>query len=75
MGWVAIGATLLTLVLVRTLRQAQVPAHHSPFEAAGAPPLAEPMEAPQEPVDEPAGCTAAAAAPPTAAATPPQVED
>lgn len=50
-GWVAIAATLLTLVLVRTLRQAEVPEHHSPFAGAGAPPLAEPMEAPQEPAE------------------------
>ncbi|HEX5868977.1 MAG TPA: MFS transporter, partial [Longimicrobium sp.] len=51
-GWVAIGATLLTLALVGTLRQAQVPAHHSPFEGTGAPPLAEPMEAPREPAED-----------------------
>lgn len=50
-GWVAIAATLLTLALVGTLRQATVPVQHSPFEGAGAPPLAEPMEAPQEPSD------------------------
>jgi predicted MFS family arabinose efflux permease len=51
-GWVAIGATLLTLVLVGTLRQAQVPAHVSPFKGAGAPPLAEPMDAPHEPAQD-----------------------
>lgn len=51
-GWVAIGSTLLTLALVRTLRQAQVPAQHSPFGGAGAPPLAEPMESPQEPAED-----------------------
>jgi predicted MFS family arabinose efflux permease len=50
-GFVAIGATLLTLALVGTLRQAQVPAHRSPFDDVAAPPLAEPMESPQEPVE------------------------
>lgn len=51
-GWVAVGFSLLCLVLLRGLRPAAVPAAHSPFEAAGAPPLAEPMEAPREPVAE-----------------------
>jgi predicted MFS family arabinose efflux permease len=46
-GFVAIGSTVVTLMLVRGLRQARVPDEHSPFEAAGAPPLAEPMESPQ----------------------------
>lgn len=46
-GYVAVAATLVTLLLVRGLRQARVPDAHSPFEAAGAPPLAEPMESPQ----------------------------
>lgn len=49
-GVVAIGFSLLCLVLLRGLRPAAVPAAASPFEGAGAPPLAEPMEAPQEPV-------------------------
>jgi DHA1 family inner membrane transport protein len=45
-GFVAIAATGLTLVLLRGLRQAHVPDEHSAFQAAGAPPLAEPMESP-----------------------------
>ena len=46
-GYVAIASTGITLLLVRGLRQARVPDEHSPFKAAGAPPLAEPMESPQ----------------------------
>ncbi|HEY0017901.1 MAG TPA: MFS transporter [Longimicrobium sp.] len=51
-GYVAVAATLVTLLLVRGLRQARVPDAHSPFEAAGAPPLAEPMESPQPASDD-----------------------
>jgi predicted MFS family arabinose efflux permease len=47
-GLVAVGATVLTLVLVRGLHPIDLPGQeeHSPFEAAGAPPLAEPLESP-----------------------------
>lgn len=47
-GWVAVGFTLVTLVLLRGVRQAPQagPVRQSEFEPAGAPPLAEPMEAP-----------------------------
>ena len=53
-GLVAIGATLVTLALVRTLRPAQVAEPRSEFETAGAPPLAEPMEAPHGAAVDPA---------------------
>ena len=51
-GLVAIGATVLTLVLVRGLRQAQAPDAHSAFETSGAPQIAAPLESPPPaPVD------------------------
>ncbi|HEX2211384.1 MAG TPA: MFS transporter [Longimicrobium sp.] len=49
-GMVAIGFSLLCLVLLRGLRPAPLAVAHSPFEGLGAPPLAEPMESPAEPV-------------------------
>jgi predicted MFS family arabinose efflux permease len=47
-GLVAIGSTLVTLLLVRRLRAApgQEQGLHSEYQAAGAPPLAEPLETP-----------------------------
>ncbi|MBW3569931.1 MAG: MFS transporter [Gemmatimonadetes bacterium] len=51
-GFVAIGATLVTLALVRTLRQAQPAPAFSPYEGTGAPPLAAPLETPREPTQD-----------------------
>ncbi|HEX2079143.1 MAG TPA: MFS transporter [Longimicrobium sp.] len=52
-GVLAISCTLLTLVLVRRLRPAEGQGVHSEYEAAGAPPLAEPLESPHEPARGP----------------------
>lgn len=46
-GLLAVGASLLTLVLVRPLRGE--PAEHSPLERTGAPSVAAPLEAPRDP--------------------------
>jgi MFS family permease len=46
-GLVAIGATLLTLVLVRRLRPAAADAAVPQFDAVGAPSVAAPLEAPR----------------------------
>lgn len=50
-GLLAIAATLLTLVLVRGLRQVRPAEGRSVFQATGAPPLAEPLESPPPTVE------------------------
>lgn len=48
-GWLAVAASILTLVLVRRLRPGEAAAAVPQMDETGAPPLAAPLEAPRRP--------------------------